>query len=240
MKDIYHFHITIKDITSNQLVDLSNKIKGSKPTEIDLYNDSANQLDRMLTVYSGWVLEFTFEYAREVRDTIQENGYEVDRIKIEKLIDDFSSLREEDESYYEEVHIKVVDDEKVKNAEYPFFRKSNNPNEQGVRFLNARCYDRESLGLVEEVIEQIKNELEVVSIHYESVMFDSNPNVDSWWLMLDFTKEQEPLGDEFQQILNNMEYWKEQEEPNREIIPPDLDYVYESYVPLKELFKKGD
>ena len=170
----YHYHLTLKEVNSSQLAKASKTIKG-KPTPIDLEINKNSLQDRMVTKYS--VADSVFSNLNEDIETLSNNGYDVSRVKIEKIVESFEVPNSEP-LLYSEVHIKV--NKKLYESEYKFLRKSKNTSDESF-FLNGRLSLDNDSDLLMKEIDSLPKEM-ILSKQFEHVMFDSNSNHDkTWW-----------------------------------------------------------
>lgn len=175
-----HYHITLKSITSEQLKQASQLVR-AKPTTIDLRRDKRTQQDRMLTKYQP-----NTDLSRVENDVqvLLDQGYAVARYKLEMMLEDLSGAKDFNltENNYIEVHIKVKNNVSIRPKIEPFVLSSN-PKEMNHFFYNGRGYSNEGVDEIIKGIEEIKNhpELELVGIHYEYTVYDSNKSNDEWW-----------------------------------------------------------
>ncbi len=173
-----HFHITVGDVDSEQLMSAA-KLIGAKCTTIDLHRDTRSQRDRMLTKYQKGV---ETDKMLESVSLLTNAGFKVLRFKLEQMYPDFESLLalDFDKQNYGEVHIKT--DASHSEVETNFFRISSNAEEVDYRFYNARLYDeQDKQKFVEAYQKLLDNKVPVRSFHLERTVFDSFYNFDSWW-----------------------------------------------------------
>lgn len=173
-----HFHITLTDVTSEELMAAA-KLIGAKCTTIDLHRDTRTQRDRMLTKYQAGI---GTEKMMECVAKLQEAGYTVVRFKLEEMFQTISDLSERTltKEKYGEVHIKTP--ASLPEIETGFFRISSNTEEVDYRFYNARLYnDEDKVKLLDAVKVLEQNGVELKSYHIEQVVVDSNYNLDAWW-----------------------------------------------------------
>lgn len=170
MKELYHYHITIGDCTSEQLIKLGKHIN-AKPTTIDLYNSVNTQKDRMLTKY-GRDLQVLEEVGLLDIQKVNLLGFNVKRFKLERV---YKELPSNVVGKYLEVHIKVKDKEGL--PDYERFSLSKNPSESCTRFYNCRIHQDKDIPYFKEIIGLIP----YIGIQYESVIKDTNDKIDKWW-----------------------------------------------------------
>lgn len=169
MSKIFHYHLTIQDCTSEELITIAKHVK-AKATTIDLYNDSFNQIDRMITKYgtSKELLKQTIQ--KDVR-LIFSLGFVVIRIKLEEITEDFIF---DNSCLYSEAHIKVLDNNL---EEINGFKLSKNPVD-GTKFYNARTNSNIECIKLKDKILSIPD---IISEQYEIVHIDTNIDHDKWW-----------------------------------------------------------
>lgn len=158
-KVVYHCHITLKDVSIEEVTIAAKLIKG-KVTSIDLWKDERHQCDRMITKYSK-SKNFDHEYS-----TLSKR-FDVQRLKVEESISKEDYLNTSI-GLYNECHIKV----NKELGEIPGYVKSKNIDEKGLLFYNKRGTDLNNFEMLEPYI---------VSAQFERVIFDSNFELDRWW-----------------------------------------------------------
>lgn len=173
-----HFHITVSDVSSEQLMAAA-KVIGAKCTTIDLHRDAHSQRDRMLTKYQvGVDTTLMLDCVRK----LEEAGFKVIRYKLEQMFQTMAELWEQplDEEHYGEVHIKTPSSQP--KIETGFFQISSNAEEVDYRFYNARLYnDEDKLKFFEAKGILLLNGIQIKGQHIERVVVDSNYNLDAWW-----------------------------------------------------------
>lgn len=169
MSKIFHYHLTIHDCTTSELLRISKHVK-AKATTIDLYNDSFNQIDRMITKY-GTSKELLIQTLGNDIRSISALGFSVIRIKFEEITKDFIF---NNSGIYSEAHIKVLDNnlEEIKG-----FKLSKNPVD-GTKFYNARTNSNIECIKLKSKMLSIPN---IISTQYEIVHIDTNIDHDKWW-----------------------------------------------------------
>lgn len=173
-----HFHLTLADVNSEQLMDAA-KLIGAKCTTIDLHRDTQSQRDRMLTKYqTGLETNLMLDCVAK----LQAAGFTVVRYKLEQMFRHIACVMFMDLSKerYGEVHIKTPASQP--EIETGFFRISSNAEEVDYRFYNARLYSAEDkLRFNEAYGMLLESGIEMKSYHVEQVVVDSNLNLDAWW-----------------------------------------------------------
>lgn len=173
-----HFHLTISDVSSQQLMEAA-KLIGAKCTTIDLVKDSFSQRDRMLTKYQkGIDKSLMLECVSKLKDA----GFNVVRYKLERMYRDIDDIRHISPSKenYGEVHLKTSSSDP--EIDTGFFRLSSNVDNLDYRFYNARLYteeDKVKFGAAYNIL--LQKGVTVLGYHIEQVVIDSNLNLDSWW-----------------------------------------------------------
>lgn len=168
MKEIFHYHITVEGITSEQLRELAKSLS-AKATTIDLFTDENTQKDRMITKYSNKYRQIRADMFEDVEEIINQ-GFGVARAKIEQVTPQFWF---DEDALYSEAHIKVDEN----SQPIVGLHLSNNPVD-GTRFYNARARDLGEFFDGKFAILGIENS---ISEQYELCWFDSNISHDSWW-----------------------------------------------------------
>ena len=168
-KRIFHYHLTVKDCTSNDLSNIAYSVH-AKPTTIDLYNNKSSQIDRMITKY-GTNQDLLMNQMYIDVKKINNLGFEIIRTKLEEVT---KTLMFNDFVKYSEAHIKVSDNE-LKNIDGMNLSKNSS---DGTKFYNARIYNASDL---DTIITKIQNIPGIISEQYELVQHDSNNMHDEWW-----------------------------------------------------------
>lgn len=173
-----HFHITLAEVNSEQLVEAAQLI-GAKCTTIDLHRETQSQRDRMLTKYqAGIETDLMLDCVAKLQDA----GFKVVRYKLEQMYRHVACVMFMDltNEHYGEVHIKTPANAPEVNT--GFFRISSNAEEVDYRFYNARLYCAEDkLRFNEAYAMLLESGVEMKSYHVEQVVVDSNYNLDAWW-----------------------------------------------------------
>lgn len=176
-----HFHITIKNITVDQLTEIASALN-LKPTLIDMVKNSEDHQDRMLT---GYQADDTFLTITPIVYKIEEMGYEVARYKIEQQYKTIDEMIEEldlskiSSEQYLEFHLKYL---KGKDIVKPTFDYacSSNPIELDYEFLNFRAYTVKDFIRIVSYITFNNKDFE--SVHMERLIYDSLKSHDSGWI----------------------------------------------------------
>lgn len=208
----FHSHITM-NVTDEYQAEAARELVGGKVTVINLEREDRKQVDMMLTHHyvtgKGPLRDYhdVVELLKRHGARLKEKGFEVTRLKLEhEPFDNRSPYQCIQSSFtdyeYIEVHVKVV----VTGAHELMLLKqeaaemgwhpSNNPfakTKDGklVQFLNRRWYkheDENDPNAVEAATETLVHNIshmitELKEIKYESAVYDSNINLDKWWMM---------------------------------------------------------
>lgn len=195
LKTKSHYHITLKDIQTQDLSNYAKLIKG-KPTSIDLIIDKEKPFkDRMLTKHQlGHSLLPLFTDVL----TLQKSGAEIARYKLELDLNDiWEDLKQNPENFqmvlseqnYIELHIKVPNDFPLLEKTYKNIKIgiSKNPKTQNHYFYNLRLYNQKDLKTGLEFLKKIENigkdlNFPPINIHKEYTLFDSHLKHDKNWL----------------------------------------------------------
>ncbi len=125
------------------------------------------------------VLEMVFEDVH----ILEEEGFEVTRVKVEARIDDIESIP----ILYSEAHIKIVEASLgEKNIDLSKFdaRLSRNMFDDVHKFINMR---RKSISAISDATDSLTNVLMshgviIKKIIKEAVLLDTNPSIDKGWI----------------------------------------------------------
>ena len=197
----FHGHITLErsNIDYQSIQNWCKQRKGAKLTEIILNDFIQEQMDRMITLHfydpvSGAgqrIGNSLYSAANE----LEREGFQLSRIKLEheQLWPSFTSYN------YGEMHLKLqipADDYyqkmellQLSSPNYNF-HLSINPREQKnnqiIQFANKRFYDGSSED-AERWLKSVKeffaeNNIPVVNLHKETIVFDTNQELDRWWI----------------------------------------------------------
>lgn len=179
-----HFHITMENISTEQLIDISKQFN-AKATPIDLVRNKQTECDRMITMYQKGI---DVDYPKEIGNKINSLGYKVKRIKVEQYFSNFDEMipyvkNLSNENYFE-FHIKIKNGIELQDSlhdEKMYVISKNSITDEYI-FLNYRAYnEKDYLNFIEDLIRLYKN-YQPVSIHKEFLIYDSNKNVDSGWI----------------------------------------------------------
>lgn len=183
-----HYHITLKDITIEDLEKWGKKIYG-KPTPIDLVDTEGKPFkDRMLTKHQKGISlvpmlmdvnYLNFHNIGIARYKLEMNLTE-DDMKPENLGLPLNSLN------YIETHVKVPHEFKRIDNFPGSVAISSNPKSMGYYFYNMRARSYAELDSLLEGLDMIYKEAYdssiIVETHREYSMMDSKSSHDSWWL----------------------------------------------------------
>lgn len=202
----FHSHLTIEKPTSNLEMQRAAKLVNGKLTIINLSRDDNKQTDFMITHHyitgsrgledEHDVLSLLKLRARQ----IQEAGFKILRIKLEheplhqeSNIDDIlNSLSR----IYTEIHIKCIiefdlNENLINVSKEKNWHPSSNPfskREDGrlIQFINKRIYGETNLFKVDlevdKIVPVISSLCDIDEIKYETAIYDSNEDLDKWWI----------------------------------------------------------
>lgn len=173
-----HFHITLGDVDSEQLM-FAAKLIGAKCTTIDLHRDTRSQRDRMLTKYQKGIELDTMQTSVS---KLEQAGFKVLRYKLELMFDTVEDWLEQSftQDMYGEVHIKTQSSHPT--VETGFFQLSSNAEEVDYRFYNGRVYSAEDKLLFLKAYQTLVDQkVPIKGSHLEKTIFDSKYQFDSWW-----------------------------------------------------------
>jgi 8-oxo-dGTP pyrophosphatase MutT (NUDIX family) len=202
----FHSHITLEMPSSKLEAERAAKLVNGKLTVIDLSRESRNQTDFMITHHyltGSRGLEDEYDVLALLKSRarqLEESGYKVTRVKLEHepmhKDSDIDDILNSLNRIYTELHIKCVIDEANSDNLIELSKKANwhpsrNPfstRDDGklVRFVNKRLYggrflfeiDRE----VDNIIPIISDVCDIEEIKYETAIYDSNEDLDKWWM----------------------------------------------------------
>lgn len=202
----FHSHLTIKANSEKEL-DRAAKLCGGKLTTILLQRDGHVQTDAMITHHyrtDARGIEDEKDIVALLRSRallLTEAGVKVTRLKLEyDVTSEHNSPHDASQAclqgIYTEVHVKCVvvaheRDHLMARAREFGWHPSHNPlsirdDEKLIQFVNMRFYGSATMDAIDKEVDRLIPTLlqmaEIEEIKYETAVFDSNEDVDKWWM----------------------------------------------------------
>ena len=189
LKGTCHAHITIADDSTTFICP-----KGWKIAIIVLNNQIKTQKDVIITRHFGIgstktpTMNDIYDSVKYAIIELKEQGINILRAKLEH--ETLPSL-EPCKEHYRECHLKFKHPKNEPLITIPGYVASRNIMEEidthSIAFLSARYYAGSlilvdtAIDIASETIKILNPKAELLSVHKESIVFDTNPEMDNWW-----------------------------------------------------------